>query len=68
MPEKGIHRPPRVQFYLGSDDAVQAMKELKQYYATDSAAHVALRALCDHAASLREPKQEKRVTLSRRVY
>lgn len=69
MPEKPQQqRPPRIQFYLGSDEAVQAMSELKAYYATDSAAMVALRALCDHAEALREPTKKQRVTLSRRVY
>lgn len=70
--DQGIHRPPRVQFYLGSDEAVQAMAELRAYYSTQSNPHAALRAICDYAKSLREPKpepaQSKRVTLSRRVY
>lgn len=69
--EKGIHKPPRVSFYLGSDEATQAMAELKKYYATDSMAMVALRSLCDHAATLREPKPEAKsqhVTYSRRVF
>lgn len=66
---EGQHRPPRVQFYLGSDEAKQAMADLKAHYGTDSASRVALQTLIDHAASLREPKPaEKRVTLSKRVY